>query len=119
MHHLSTWCAPQWIQNDVKWTKKTSLNLKLAIEEMSCSNEELFPSTNTYYQVGCAHFLAEHYKQLVAAFKRRLHPKYEEYQEDIVPKEFCSEVGVCKDGAKSLETTLFESQMQSAVDDDL
>ena len=46
----------------------------------------------------CAFWMPKNYDRIVKVFRRRLDPKYEEYEEDIVPEEVCSkrELAACR-----------------------
>ena len=56
----------------------------------------------------CAFFMAESYERIIRVFRRRLDPKYEEYEEDIVPEDVCShrELAACKPKMKGIDRSI-------------
>lgn len=82
-------------------------------------DEEVFPANNDLYKQGCAYFMAESHGAVVKALKRRLHPKYDEFQEDVVPFTFCHEIGVCTDKHVSIDRSLQENEQRKRWEEGL
>lgn len=112
MGHMTSRLS-QLIVSGKKWNKKLRKTLWKDISAV-CGDQELFPSgSDDMFLKGCAYLMADHLQQIMGALKRRLSPKYDEYQvcgvlvsspsrlpalttdcplvlqEDIVPKQFC------------------------------
>lgn len=83
----------------------------------SCIDESVFPASNDLYRQGCAHFMAESYGAVLKALKRRLHPKYDEYQEDVVPFLFCQNLKICTEKHQSVDRTLHEAEERRKWDE--
>ena len=55
-----------------------------------CTNQEIFPSGgDELYLKSCAILMRDHHKQLLGAFRRRLSPESDLFQQDILVKPFC------------------------------
>jgi len=79
------------------WSKTLAREIMDRMSKHSCSDTELFAKNSGALLDGCIDFMSEHYKTCRDGFRRRLHPRYDEYGEDIVPAAFCKEIGACQD----------------------
>jgi hypothetical protein len=77
----------------------------------SCSDTEQFAKNSGALLDGCIDFMAAFYDKTRAGFRKRLHPRYDEYGEDIVPVDFCREIGACGESEElALDRSLSKSQ---------
>lgn len=97
------------LYKNAKWNKDLRATIRHKLRG-SCMHPEDFPKGNELYQKGCAYFMADYHKAVLKALKKRLDPKAEEYEEDIVSSEFCAEISACPDGMQSMDSSFAEAQ---------
>lgn len=102
----------QMVMKEVRWSKKRARTIMDFVSKHSCSNEKLFAKNSGALLEGCVDFISGYFTKVRAGIRKRLHPKYEEFGEDIVPVEFCREIGACGENDNlALDRTLHKSQM--------
>ena len=93
------------LERNEKWSKELHLKYKHMLK-VACANREDFPLENDIFLKGCAVFMSQHNKACLKKIKKHLDPNAEEYEEDIVEKEFCTEIGACMRGMKNIDDHL-------------
>lgn len=103
----------KFVQKETKWSKSLARDIMDHMSKHSCSDEEQFAKNSGALLDGCIDFMAGYYEKTRAGFRKRLHPRYEEYGEDIVPVAFCREIGACgEDDNLALDRTLQKSKRE-------
>mmetsp|Transcript_123998 Transcript_123998/g.246908 ORF Transcript_123998/g.246908 Transcript_123998/m.246908 type:complete len:167 (-) Transcript_123998:149-649(-) len=67
---------------------------------------------NGFMKDTCASFLTEYRDPIAKETALRWTEDSDEFDEDIVPKEFCMKLGVCKEGHQSLNQMLHNAQVK-------
>ena len=93
------------LERNEKWSKELRLKYKHMLK-VACANKEDFPPENDIFLKGCAVFMSQHHKACLKKIKKHLDPDAEEYEEDIVEKEFCTEIGACMRGMQNIDDHL-------------
>merc|ERR1712113_75158 len=57
----------------------------------------------------CGYMMADYHKAIAREISLRWTEDSEEFEEDIVPLEFCSKVGICKEGHKTINEMISQS----------
>eukprot|EP00747_Dinoflagellata_sp_TGD_P165289 gnl/TRDRNA2_/TRDRNA2_186370_c0_seq1.p1 gnl/TRDRNA2_/TRDRNA2_186370_c0~~gnl/TRDRNA2_/TRDRNA2_186370_c0_seq1.p1 ORF type:complete len:239 (+),score=75.87 gnl/TRDRNA2_/TRDRNA2_186370_c0_seq1:50-718(+) len=58
----------------------------------------------------CGYMMADYHKQIAKEVALRWNEDSDEFEEDIVPRDFCTKVGVCKQGHKTINQMIGESE---------
>lgn len=99
------------VLNERIWSKALARELMDYVSKHSCSDQELFASNSGELLQGCLAFMTQHYTRVREGFRRHLHPRYEEFGEDVSATEFCVDIGVCTTGrGHSLDRSMYHSQ---------
>merc|ERR1712217_586053 len=57
----------------------------------------------------CGYMMADYHQAIAREITLRWTEDSEEFEEDIVPTEFCAKVGICKEGHKSINEMISQS----------
>mmetsp|Transcript_131676 Transcript_131676/g.380871 ORF Transcript_131676/g.380871 Transcript_131676/m.380871 type:complete len:183 (-) Transcript_131676:120-668(-) len=79
---------------------------------MSCMDPSLLQGA---MQETCADMIDQHSKEIAKEVALRWNENSEEFEEDIVPAEFCAKVGVCQDGHKSINQMMSEGTLKDKL----
>merc|ERR1712146_87488 len=90
------------VEGEKMWKPK-DLNGRI---QVSCQDPAL-PSGAM--KEACGHLMADFHGPIAKEIALRWTPDSEEFEEDIVPVEFCGKIGVCKDGHKTISQMIGES----------
>ncbi|KAA0162221.1 hypothetical protein FNF28_04776 [Cafeteria roenbergensis] len=94
------------------WSKELAREIMDHVSSHSCSDDELFGSNSGELLQGCLSFMTDSFPRIREGLRRHLHPRYEEFGEDVSATEFCVDIGVCSQGlGHSLDRSLQRSQL--------
>jgi len=90
------------LEKNDQWSKglKSKYNTML---QAACANREDFPLNNEIFVKGCAIFMSKYKKAALKKISNHLNPKADEFEEDIVEKEFCTDLGACPNGMRTID----------------
>merc|ERR1719231_184639 len=57
----------------------------------------------------CGYLMADYHEAIAQEVELRWTEEDEAFEEDIVPKEFCGKIGVCRDGQKTMNEIVSDS----------
>mmetsp|Transcript_41639 Transcript_41639/g.75565 ORF Transcript_41639/g.75565 Transcript_41639/m.75565 type:complete len:169 (-) Transcript_41639:212-718(-) len=93
----------QALSKDVKYLVETGKMWKPTdLKERILASCEDPAIPNGAGKEACAHLVTDHSKVIAEEVSLRWREDSEEFEEDIVPKEFCYKVQLCKDGDKNI-----------------
>ena len=90
------------LEKNELWSKSLKKKYKNMLR-VACANREDFPMNNEIFLKGCAIFMSQYNKACLKKISNHLNPDADEFEEDIVEKEFCTELGACPDGMRSID----------------
>mmetsp|Transcript_96359 Transcript_96359/g.272534 ORF Transcript_96359/g.272534 Transcript_96359/m.272534 type:complete len:178 (-) Transcript_96359:149-682(-) len=90
------------VESESMW-ESSDLNSRIMV---SCSDPAL-PSGAM--QEACGYFVGDYRKIIARDVALRWDEDSEEFEEDIVPREFCLKIGACKEGHKSISEMISQS----------
>lgn len=77
------------------WSKEIARSLMDKTTKGACANEELFAKNAGALLDGCMEFVAQYYDKVRNEYRKHLHPRYDEFMTDVVPRRFCLNIGAC------------------------
>lgn len=92
-----------------KMWKSEDLNARIA---MSCMDPNLVQGA---MQESCSDMIDEYSKVIAKDVALRWDEDAEEFEEDIVPTEFCAKAGICKEGHKSINQMLSDGERKDKL----